>query len=331
MYSVLVIDDKEVFRRKVKRLSYFQDNKDKFEIRFEAQNGLEAIEILRANSVDVTLTDIRMPFIDGIELLKCVNAEGLCKCVILLSEFAEFHYAKAGILNGAFDYVLKPIDDEKIKETFDRVYNYLTTINSIVTAEAQRIETLARLILDCDRPNALAYANHFAAGFQSHALSPSELIVHSDDVMAQLNGHILRKRPYLSYYAPLADISRIDIGDAAADKFAARFSARVMVQSTCLAVLGKPESKISLTDIAGRLFVNSKYLGTLFKKETGRSFVEYVTFVRMERAKTLLRDRNLKIYEIAIRLGYDDVDYFSRVFKKQTAETPSKYRENCAS
>lgn len=344
MYTVLVIDDKEVFRRKIKRMSYFQDNREKFVIRYEAQNGLEALEILRNNCVDVALTDIRMPFIDGIELLKCVNTESLCKCVILLSEFAEFHYAKAGILNGAFDYVLKPIDDEKIKETFDRAYNYLTTINGMVNAETQRIESLAKFILDGDRINALAYASHIEAGFQSRAAIAEERIVQANDALAQLSRYLLQKRSYLQHYVPFEELCCIDAKETASDKFVSAFSARVLaiidaiepfsvrsknelIGTTCRTVLEKLDNKVSLHDIANSLYVNPKYLGALFKKETGRSFVEYVTFVRMERAKMLLRDQTLKVYEVAVLLGYNDVDYFSKVFKKQTSESPSIYRE----
>jgi len=54
MYSVLVVDDKEVFRRKIKRMLYFRNN-PYFEILYEAQNGLEALEILENNHVDVVL------------------------------------------------------------------------------------------------------------------------------------------------------------------------------------------------------------------------------------------------------------------------------------
>lgn len=344
MYSVLVIDDKEVFRRKIKRMNYFQDNSDKFVIRHEAQNGLEALKILRNNYVNVVLTDIRMPFIDGIELLKYINTELLCKCVILLSEFAEFDYAKAGILNGAFDYVLKPIDDEKIKETFDRAYNYLTTINGMVNTEVRRIESLAKFILDNDRINALAYAKHIEAGFQSHAAIVEELIGQVNDALAHLSRYILQKRPYLQHYVPFTELCCIDAKEMASDEYASAFSTCVLaiidaiepfsarsenelVCTTCRIVLERFDNKVSLQDIADSLFVNPKYLGALFKKETGRSFVEYVTFVRMERAKMLLLDHTLKIYEVAVLLGYNDMDYFSKVFKKQTSISPSMYRE----
>ncbi|ACL21992.1 two component transcriptional regulator, AraC family [Desulfitobacterium hafniense DCB-2] len=344
MYTVLVADDKEVFRRKVKRMPYFQDHKEKFAIRYEAQNGLEALEILRSHDVDMVLTDIRMPFIDGIELLKHVNAENLCKCVILLSEFAEFNYAKAGILNGAFDYVLKPVDDEKIQETFDRAYNYLTTINAAVNAQTQRIETLARLMLAGDRMNALAYAKHIGAGLQAHGAITGERIVQANDTLAQLNKYILQKRPFLHYYLPFDELCCLDAKKTTPGKISDAFNACVstvmdaiepfcvqstneLVGRTCQLVLEKLDSKVSLHGIADNLYVNPKYLGALFKKETGRSFVDYVTFARMERAKMLLRNPTLKVYEVAAQLGYDDVDYFSKVFKKLTAESPSIYRE----
>ena len=63
------------------------------------------------------------------------------------------------------------------------------------------------------------------------------------------------------------------------------------------------------------------------KKETGIYFTEYVNLVKIERAKRLLDNPSFRIAEIAYELGYSDVDYFAKVFKKLTAQTPKKYRE----
>lgn len=68
------------------------------------------------------------------------------------------------------------------------------------------------------------------------------------------------------------------------------------------------------------------YLSRLFKKETGKNFVDYLTDHRIERAKALIVTSDLKNYEIADHVGYDDYRYFSQVFKKKTGMTIGEYR-----
>lgn len=70
------------------------------------------------------------------------------------------------------------------------------------------------------------------------------------------------------------------------------------------------------------------YLSSLFKKETGDAFVDYVNKVKMERAKTLIRDHGLKIYEAAERVGISDESYFSKLFKKYMGFSPSKLQKS---
>ena len=71
---------------------------------------------------------------------------------------------------------------------------------------------------------------------------------------------------------------------------------------------------------------NTSYFYTLFKKETGKSFVGYLTGYRMEKAARMLVETNEKSYMIAKSVGYTDPNYFSYVFKRQYGVSPSKYR-----
>lgn len=83
---------------------------------------------------------------------------------------------------------------------------------------------------------------------------------------------------------------------------------------------------IRLQAIADELAIHPVWLSQLFKKETGEGFLEYVTDLRIRRAKELLRDSSLKIYEIAESVGYADVHYFGKLFKRKTGQTPKEYR-----
>ncbi len=84
---------------------------------------------------------------------------------------------------------------------------------------------------------------------------------------------------------------------------------------------------LTLSDVADFVYLNPVYLSRLFKLETGSGFSDYVTEVRMLLAAQLLRDTNLKIYEICEKAGYKDVRHFYKLFKRYAGLSPSEYRE----
>lgn len=83
---------------------------------------------------------------------------------------------------------------------------------------------------------------------------------------------------------------------------------------------------LSLKELSDRYFINSAYLGQLFKKRYGIYFKDYLNCVRIEKAKELLLSSNEKIYKISELVGYNNVDYFINKFTKVVGTTPSKYR-----
>lgn len=87
---------------------------------------------------------------------------------------------------------------------------------------------------------------------------------------------------------------------------------------------GNPD--ISLESAAEYIGLTPAYFSSVFKKETGETFVEYVTRIRLEEAKRLLDETDEKIYAIAERMGYVDAGYFSHVFKKKYGMSPIGYR-----
>jgi len=87
------------------------------------------------------------------------------------------------------------------------------------------------------------------------------------------------------------------------------------------------ESKLSVDEICSHLGVGTSYFSSVFKKETGSSFVTYLTDVRMREAQRLLDTTDEKSYIIAGMVGYEEPNYFSYVFKKHFGISPSKYRQ----
>ena len=83
--------------------------------------------------------------------------------------------------------------------------------------------------------------------------------------------------------------------------------------------------RISLEQVAATINISPGYLSTIFRQSTGMCFTDYVTHVKIEQAKRLLRETNYKVYEVSEMLGYQNAYYFSKVFKKIVGMTPSEY------
>ena len=88
---------------------------------------------------------------------------------------------------------------------------------------------------------------------------------------------------------------------------------------------------ISLTDVAEHINVNKSYLCDVFKKEQKVTILQYMTNLRIEKAKELLLHTDMKMYEISVEVGYNDYTYFSQIFKRNTGETLSEFRKKAGS
>ncbi len=84
---------------------------------------------------------------------------------------------------------------------------------------------------------------------------------------------------------------------------------------------------LTLDIVAEHVGLNPAYFSTLFKKETGVNFSNYILNLKVENAKLLLKNSNLSLINIAVELGFDNQSYFSNVFKKATGMTPKQYRQ----
>ena len=85
---------------------------------------------------------------------------------------------------------------------------------------------------------------------------------------------------------------------------------------------------LTLKSLAQKFYINPIYLGRVFKKQTGTLFNEYLTTLRIEKSKELLKTTNKKVYEIAGEIGFNDPNYFIAKFLKTEGMTPSQYRKS---
>lgn len=99
------------------------------------------------------------------------------------------------------------------------------------------------------------------------------------------------------------------------------------VKSSIKLIQNNYSRNLSLEEICTEISISKNYFCYLFKRETGMSLWNYLTMVRLQHAKELLDGTELRSYEIAFQVGYDNPSYFSRIFKKYENMTPSEYRE----
>lgn len=120
-HNLLIVDDEELIRQGLRaRLEYLQIDVDEI---FEAASGFEAIRAVENHPVDIVITDIRMPDMDGLTLIKEIQKvqRGSVQFIVL-SGYAEFAYAETAIRLGVKAYLLKPLSNDELKNAFDKLY-----------------------------------------------------------------------------------------------------------------------------------------------------------------------------------------------------------------
>lgn len=122
MYQVIIADDEAKIRGGIANL--FPWKQLGFEIAGSFSNGKEAWEFTLSHPVDLILTDIRMPIMDGLELSEQLLPHTKAK-IIFFSGYQDFEYARRALRNGVFDYLLKPIKYEDLLDCLTRVRDVL--------------------------------------------------------------------------------------------------------------------------------------------------------------------------------------------------------------
>ncbi|WP_158299473.1 helix-turn-helix domain-containing protein [Paenibacillus antri] len=97
------------------------------------------------------------------------------------------------------------------------------------------------------------------------------------------------------------------------------------VQKAILYIHERYSEDLCLADVANHVSLSRNYFSDQFRRHTGLTFIDYVTMTRMAKAKELLREGRLRVYEIAERCGFNDVKHFSKQFRKYTGKPPSEY------
>ena len=203
----------------------------------EAENGYEGLKMIRDLEPDIVITDIRMPKMDGLEMIEKVQAMGI-ECVFaILSGYADFEYARQGLRLGVKEYLLKPATISDVKELLRKL-----------SEEGKERE--------------------------------------EDGQTAE--------------YSPA-------------------------VKEMVSVIEENYGMRLGLDGFSDRFRLTPEYLSNRFAKENGMTFSNYLKKVRIEKAKELILNTDMKIYEVAYSVGYPDQKYFSKVFKEYTGVSAKQY------
>lgn len=121
MYRLLIVDDEVGIRNGL--ANFFPWAELGFQVVGQARNGEQALKIIEEDEkpIDVLMTDIKMPVMDGLKLIEQLKKCDFSGKIILLSAYNEFEYARRRLQLGVYDYILKPTDYRKIAELFERL------------------------------------------------------------------------------------------------------------------------------------------------------------------------------------------------------------------
>jgi two-component system response regulator YesN len=342
MFTVQIVDDEPIVRMGLKKLIPWEELA--FHTVYEAQNGEEALKQLKEHHIDLIITDIEMPIMNGMEYIKKVKEIKGKQAIVILTAYAEFEYAKSAIEYGVAGYILKPITENQIIETLNQVKKTLTVpVERKYTRELDKKLIEAVLLTD---PRAYEFlAAILEEEWQYELEDISGMNLRFSYILEEIVQAINKKYANLNKLEPLGvnltdgrqkymsrtalterfelEIKRLfDI----LDKYLLVYKDNVVRQASRY-VVNHVDEKIGLTIISNYLNISKNYFCSLFKQETGENFLNYVTKIKMQRAKYLLKEKNMRIYEVCNYLGYTDTTYFTKLFKKYIGMTPNDYKK----
>ncbi len=345
MYSIILVEDESAVREGIlKRINWHEHG---FELAGAYENGKQAADALEIKPVDVVITDVNMPVMDGLSLARLISETAPQTIVVILTGFGDFSYAQTAIRYKVHEYILKPITAKQLRELLDKLCGELDARQSRergVDFSEIRIGILRSVKL-FNESSALDKLDNFIERLLSDELPQAEckqqlhklallLMDYTDEKRLNIakseyvDGDLLEKlaakqtlgesRELLRGYVRAIIEAGLGHGDGAGHEAA-------LAVDYIKKHFADPE--LSLQKITAYLSVSTSYFSGIFKSYTGATFVDFLTRLRINKAQELLLSTDMKNYEIADKVGYDDPGYFSNIFKKFAGLSPSDYRK----
>ena len=349
MFNVMIVDDFRVFITQLRRLDVWKRYSDTFDLKYMLTDSRQALDILRREHVDVLITDIKMPKLSGLDLLRYAVEEKLCRCTVLLSEYTDFEYAHEAIILGAFDYIVKPVSDTMMTRILDRAAKFLSEnpdnrdddadiktasdalCDSIINGYDNYSERVHELAAACGRKSGenlmrfgiiLGDASETVFNKLSEAYGWIKNIVDSPE---RLRAALLRADSREAAESLFTGFCN-DLFVAVRTYYPRGLSD--LTRGIADYILANYSQKLTLSDVADACFVNKTHLSHIFKMNMGISFVDYIVRYKMQMLRLMIAQTDMTVNEIADKLGYDDCKYMSRLFKNTYGITVSEYRKS---
>jgi two-component system, response regulator YesN len=349
MLKVLIIDDEPLIRKGLKTIIQWNDYG--FIVCGEAVNGEDGLKKTVELKPDLIIVDMKMPGMNGLDMIRHLrNSDIICK-VIILSGYSDFDYAQKALEYGVECYLLKPIDRVKLIEKVKQIYDSIIKDNSwygfdkLDIVLQDKVEKIVDKLYMAIAINSMTIVNdlmedvkcsftnlnytevttkigyiYIYTAIMNKLLTYNESLKGLIDIegnvlyeifnkknLQQLHGYI--KYKFISISDELSKIKPANIMDKILD----------YIDKNC-------SEDIKLDALAQNFNYNSIYLGKIFKNHTGKYFNTYLDMVRMEKAKLLLKD-GLKVYQVAEKVGYEDIRYFYIKFKKYAGIPPAAFKQ----
>jgi two-component system response regulator YesN len=332
----MIVDDETIIRKGLAKM--LQRIVPNWEINAQSRNGMDAIETVQREHIDIIISDIRMPIMDGLEMVKHLSDQAIDIPVVFLTGYDEFQYVQQALRLHAFDYLLKPVKDEDMQRILTRFMKekYVPVGQSMsndIRLQLQKFEF--ELLCTLEAYN----TSHLIEVLQKGAALISEQYnVHSfiNEVIRITNTFFTKNGIYgLNYLVSSSNISNhIDSLSRTISTHLDRMKEHKqssghdkIIQKAMEYIKDNLSKQLTLSMVASNVHLNPTYFSEYFKIKTGENFTSYLTRMRMEEAKRLLANPCLKINEIAACLGYSDPRYFSKTFKEVIGILPKEYKE----
>lgn len=286
-----------------------------FDEPLHAYDGGECLRVIERHRPGIMLLDIRMPVLDGIGVLRAIYGMPDKPRTIMLTAYAEFEYAQQVVGLKASDYLLKPIDQQKLTaallrvraeiehEQLDRLSFYLCH-----TESSAPLDALSKL------SNRKLYA---------HVLTESdgaELTIQAPDGLSIGLFRTPEEDASLTAISQPEDLLRL------LSAYRARVNRDDPIRDVMRYITEHFDQELTLEGLASQFYLSRYDLSRRFKQRYSRTLWEHIKLLRLERSKELLRDTDKKMQEIAWLIGYKDATYFSSLFHKAYGMSPQQYR-----
>lgn len=386
--NILVVDDEPIIRSGIQRTIERAFPQHRVVL---AEGPIDAVQRLKNELIDLVLTDVLMPGMNGLELMEVSRTLHPDAKWVVISAYSEFEYAKKAVRLGARDYLLKPIGKDILVELIKKMGEEIAERN-VRAKESLLLKQNLRFLreavfarwasgldlggidlasftesypdfhllmvhVESDTDTKLEHfivenvmnelIGSFGRGFVASidAKSLLGLVKLERGGMAGLNEELrsclkryLKKPFQLLMSSRIEDPSRVPeevqrMRESSEYQVYDHYASggEQAVEVALQYIKARYGAELSLEKVASVVYLNPAYFSQLFKQKTGQGFKEYITQLRLDHAMEMLGESELKVGDIAERVGYPDVRHFSQVFRKKLGSTPSEYREQVRS